>query len=164
MTAAIVGFWAVAVVLLAASLAVVLLPNLFHSVLFLAVALVATGVIFLFLEAPFLFGVQLLLYAGGVVVLVVFAIMLTERLVGDRVGQASRHPINGAIVAAAVFAGIVGFLIQAPVRATAPAPAGDTTAALGRALVGPFAVTLELLGVLLVAALLGAVYFARSEE
>ena len=51
MTAAIVGFWAVAVVLLAASLAVVLLPNLFHSVLFLAVALVATGVIFLFLGA-----------------------------------------------------------------------------------------------------------------
>ena len=60
--------------------------------------------------------------------------------------------------------GIVGFLIQAPVRATAPASAGDTTAAIGRALVGPFAVTLELLGVLLVASLLGALYFARSEE
>jgi len=147
-----VGFGVVAALLLASSLAVVLTPNLFHSVLYLAA------------EQPFLFAVQLLLYAGGVVTIVVFAIMLTERLVGDRIGQASRHPINGAIVAAAVFAGIVGFLIQAPVRATAPAPAGDTTAALGRALVGPFAVTLELLGVLLVAALLGAVYFARSEE
>jgi len=149
-----VGFGVVAALLLASSLAVVLTPNLFHSVLYLAAALVLTGVVFLLLEQPFLFAVQLLLYA----------IMLTERLVGDRIGQASRHPINGAIVAAAVFAGIVGFLIQAPVRATAPAPAGDTTAALGRALVGPFAVTLELLGVLLVAALLGAVYFARSEE
>src|SRR5687767_15772271 len=51
-------------------------------------ALPISGVIFLFLEAPFLFGVQLLLYAGGVVVLVVFAIMLTERLVGQRITQA----------------------------------------------------------------------------
>ncbi|MBI1963575.1 MAG: NADH-quinone oxidoreductase subunit J, partial [Candidatus Rokubacteria bacterium] len=44
------------------------------------------------------------------------------------------------------------------------APAGDTTAALGRALVGPWALTLELLGVLLIAALLGALYFARAED
>src|SRR4029077_2947517 len=63
-TAETVGFWAVAVVLLASSLAVVITPNLFHAVLFLAVALVATGGVFLLLDAPFLFGVQLLLYAG----------------------------------------------------------------------------------------------------
>ena len=52
--------------------------------LYLAAALVATGVVFLLLDSPFLFAVQLLLYAGGVVTIVVFAIMLTERLVGDR--------------------------------------------------------------------------------
>src|SRR5262249_38704012 len=144
--------WAVAVVLLAASLGVVLAPNLFHSVLFLAVALVATGVVFLFLEAPFLFGVQLLLYAGGVVVLVVFAIMLTERLVGQGIRQSSHGMVNGAIVAAAVFVGVVGFLVQAgPSPATKPMP-GDTTVALARAFLGPYAVPFELLGVLLVGA------------
>ena len=84
MNAETVAFAAVAVVLLASSLGVVLTPNLFHAVLYLAAALVATGVVFLLLDAPFLFGVQLLLYAGGVVTIVVFAIMLTERLVGDR--------------------------------------------------------------------------------
>jgi len=78
-------------------------------VLFLAAALVATGAIFLLLAQPFLFAVQLLLYAGGVVTIVVFAIMLTERLVGQRIRQTSRHLVNGAIVAAAVFAGIAGF-------------------------------------------------------
>jgi NADH-quinone oxidoreductase subunit J len=161
-TGATLGFWAVAVVLLASSLAVVLTPNLFHSVLFLAVALVATGVVFLFLEAPFLFGVQLLLYAGGVVVLVVFAIMLTERIVGQRVRQSSHGIINGAIVAAAVFVGVVGFLIQG-VPASAGRPAAGDTAALGRAFLGPYAVPFELLGVLLVAALLGALYFARED-
>jgi NADH:ubiquinone oxidoreductase subunit 6 (subunit J) len=159
-----VGFWVVAAVLLASSLAVVLTPNLFHAVLFLAAALVATGAIFLLLAQPFLFAVQLLLYAGGVVTIVVFAIMLTERLVGQRIRQTSRHLVNGAIVSAAVFAGIAGFLLRSPLTTLPPGPATDATIAIGRALVGPFAVTLELLGVLLVTALLGALHFARGEE
>ena len=164
MTLETVGFGVVATALLASSLAVVLTPNLFHAVLYLAVALVATGVVFLLLDQPFLFAVQLLLYAGGVVTIVVFAIMLTERLVGERITQTSRYLVNGALVAAAVFAGVVGFLIQAPAGAPRAAQTVDPTASIGRALVGPFAVTFELLGVLLVAALLGALYFARSEE
>jgi len=159
-----VGFWAVAVVLLASSLAVVVTPNLFHAVLYLAAALVATGIIFLLLHSPFLFAVQLLLYAGGVVTIVVFAIMLTERLVGERMVQTSRFILNGAIVAAAVFVGIVGFIGERPRDAQGGPPAADTTAAIGRALVGPFALPLELLGVLLVIGLLGALYFARTEE
>ena len=164
MTLETAAFAGVAVVLLAASLGVVLTPNLFHAVLYLAAALVATGGVFLLLEAPFLFGVQLLLYAGGVVTIVVFAIMLTERLVGQTIRQASRYLINGAVVSAAVFVGVVGFLLQAPAGAGRAPLAGDLTVAVGRALVGPYAVALELLGVLLVIALLGALYFARSES
>ena len=164
MTGETVAFAGVALVLLASSLAVVLTPNLFHAVLYLAVALVSTGVVFLLLDAPFLFGVQLLLYAGGVVTIVVFAIMLTERLVGQTIRQASRYLINGAVLSAAVFVGVVGFLAQAAPRGAPATRAGDLTVAIGRALVGPFAVPLELLGVLLVIALLGALYFARSES
>ncbi|HEU4370481.1 MAG TPA: NADH-quinone oxidoreductase subunit J [Methylomirabilota bacterium] len=164
MTGETVAFAAVAVVLLASSLGVVLTPNLFHAVLYLAAALVSTGVVFLLLDAPFLFGVQLLLYAGGVVTIVVFAIMLTERLVGRTIRQASRYLVNGALVSAAVFVGVVAFLVQVP-----PAPQrgpwpGDLTVSLGRALVGAFALPFELLGVLLIVALLGALYFARSES
>jgi NADH:ubiquinone oxidoreductase subunit 6 (subunit J) len=163
-TAETVGFWAVAAVLLASSLAVVLTPNLFHAVLFLAVALVATGGVFLLLEAPFLFGVQLLLYAGGVVTVMVFAIMLTERMVGERISQASRYVINGALLSAAVLAAIAGLLVRRPGEAAATRSVTDTTVAIGRALVGPFAGAFELLAVLLVAALLGAIYLARTED
>ncbi len=163
MTAEMLAFAGVAVVLLASSLGVVLTPNLFHAILYLAVALVATGVVFLLLDAPFLFGVQLLLYAGGVVTIVVFAIMLTERLVGTSIRQTSRYLVNGALVSLAVFVGVAGFLVQAPPSAPRPAWPGDLTVAVGQALVGAFAVPLELLGVLLVIALLGALYFARSE-
>jgi NADH-quinone oxidoreductase subunit K len=119
-TGEIPAFVGVAVVLLASSLAVVLTPNLFHAVLYLAVALVATGVVFLLLDAPFLFGVQLLLYAGGVVAIVVFAIMLTERLVGQSIRQTSRYLVNGGLLAAAVFVGVMGFLVRMPGRRAAP--------------------------------------------
>ena len=164
MTLEMVGFWMVAAVLVASSLAVVLTPNLFHAVLYLAAALVATGLVFLLLDSPFLFAVQLLLYAVGVMTVVVFAIMLTERLVGERIVQTSRSLLNGAVVAAAVFIGVVGFLIRAPRSVLRPTLDADATPAIGRALVGPFAVTLELLGLLLVVALLGALYFARTDE
>ena len=163
MTAETIIFGLVAAALVAASLAAVLTPNLFHAVLFLAAALVTTGVVFLLLGSPFLFAVQLLLYAGGVVTVLVFAIMLTERLVGERLTQASRWIVNGAVVAAAVFVGVVSFLLEA--RLPGAPPAGpDSTAAVAWALTGPFAAPFELLGVLLVAALLGAIYFARTED
>jgi NADH:ubiquinone oxidoreductase subunit 6 (subunit J) len=162
-TGEMLGFAAVAVVLLAASLGVVLTPNLFHAVLYLAAALVATGVVFLLLDAPFLFGVQLLLYAGGVVTIVVFAIMLTERLVGESIRQTSRYLINGAVLSAAVFVGVVGFLVQMPAIGPRQAWPGELTALLGRALMGPYVMPFELLAVLLVIALLGALYFARTD-
>jgi NADH:ubiquinone oxidoreductase subunit 6 (subunit J) len=162
-TAETLAFAGVAVVLLGSSLGVVLTPNLFHAVLYLAVALVATGIVFLLLDAPFLFGVQLLLYAGGVVTIVVFAIMLTERLVGASIRQTSRYLVNGLLVSSAVFVGVVGFLVQAPPGPARPAWPGDLTVAVGRALVGAFAIPFELLGVLLVLALVGALYFARSD-
>ncbi len=158
------AFWPVAVVLLASSLGVVLTKNLFHAVLYLALALVATGVVFLLLDAPFLFGVQLLLYAGGVVTILVFAIMLTERLVGEGITQTSRTVVNGAIVAAAVFVGIAGFIGQRGRPIPRPPAPADPTAAIGSAVVGPWALAFELLGVLLVVGLLGALYFARADD
>ena len=166
MTAEGIIFWLVAAALLASSLAVVLTPNLFHAVLYLAAALVATAGVFLLLDSPFLFAVQLLLYAGGVVTVAVFAIMLTERLVGERITQTNRWVANGAIVSAAVLAGVLGFVVRSGQRAATVAPGGsvDRTPDVARALTGPFVLPFELLGVLLVAALLGALYFARAHD
>jgi NADH-quinone oxidoreductase subunit J len=158
-----IAFWLVAAALVAASLAVVLTPNLFHAVLFLAGALVATGVVFLLLGSPFLFAVQLLLYAGGVVTILVFAIMLTERLVGERLTQTNRFILQGTVVAAAVLVGVVGFLLRSGRPGPLPA-VRDWIAEVALALTGPYAGVFELLGVLLVAALLGAIYFARIED
>jgi len=158
------AFWGLALVLLASSLAVVLSRNLFHSVLYLAVALVTTAGLFLHLEAEFLAAVQILLYAGGVVTIVVFAIMLTERLVGERLTQTNRQLANGAIVSGAVLVALFLFLVRAELPRQRQPLAGDLTQAIGRDLLTRFVLPFELLAVLFLAALLGALFFARRED
>jgi NADH-quinone oxidoreductase subunit J len=159
-----VGLAGVAVLLIWSSLQVVLAKNLFHSVLWLALALVTTAGIFLLLQAEFLAAAQVLLYAGGVVTIVVFAIMLTERLAGQTIQQMNRGLGWGALTAAAVFATIAWAVFHAAVPSAPPRGALPTTAGLGRALLTVWVLPFEVLGVLLVAALLGAVYLARTEE
>ena len=73
MTGEVVGFYCLSAVLIGSALAVVLTKNLFHAVLWLALALTGTAGIFLLLDAEFLAAVQLLLYAGGIVTVAVFA-------------------------------------------------------------------------------------------
>ena len=118
------AFWILSVLLVGSALAVVLSKNLFHAVLWLALALTGTAGIFLLLDAEFLAAVQLLLYAGGVVTIVVFAIVVTERLVGERISQTNRGIAGGAVASAALLWVIVSTLT--------PALAGDDAAAADR--------------------------------
>ena len=164
MSLEVAGFWGLALVLLASSFAVVLSRNLFHSVLYLALALVGTAGLFLLLDAEFLAAVQILLYAGGVVTIAVFAIMLTERLVGERVAQTSRQLGRGGLVALLVLAATLAVLVRADLPRSRPALAGDLTQAIGEELLTRYLLPFELLAVLFLAALLGALYFARKEE
>ncbi|MBI4591420.1 MAG: NADH-quinone oxidoreductase subunit J [Candidatus Rokubacteria bacterium] len=158
------AFWGLALVLLASGLAVVLSKNLFHSVLYLALALVATAGLFLLLQAEFLAAVQILLYAGGVITIVVFAIVVTERLVGERLVQTNRGIVNGGLVSLAVLIAIIIFVTRATLPQTPPPPPADLTQAIGRDLLTRFVLPFELLAVLFLAALLGALFFARKEE
>ena len=164
MTLEVVTFWALAVLLVGSALAVVLTKNLFHSVLYLALSLTATAGVFLALDAEFLAAVQLLLYAGGVVTIVVFAIVVTERLVGDRLTQTSRHIVTGLVLAGAVLVGVLRFVRDADLPVERPVIEVDVTRAIGQVLLTEFVLPFELLAVLLLVGLLGALYFARPEE
>jgi NADH:ubiquinone oxidoreductase subunit 6 (subunit J) len=159
-----IAFAALAVILIGSALAVVLTKNLFHSVLWLALTLTGTAGIFLTLDAEFLAAVQILLYAGGVVTIAVFAIVVTERLVGDRITQTSRQLVNGAIIAGAVLVGVLSFVLRAPLTRPRPPLADDLTRAIGEAVLTRFVLPFELLALLFVATLLGAIYFARPDD
>ena len=164
MTLDVVAFWGLAVLLIGSALAVVLTKNLFHSVLWLALTLTAVAGIFLSLDAEFLAAVQLLLYAGGVITIVVFAIVVTERLVGERITQVSRRLFTGMILAGALLVALLRFLRGAELPVERPVVAVDVTRVLGQVLMTEFVLPFELLAVLLVISLLGALYFARPDE
>ena len=164
MTFSDLAFWVLSVLLVGSALAVVLSKNLFHAVLWLALALTGTAGIFLLLNAEFLAAVQLLLYAGGIITVVVFAIVVTERLIGERLSQTNRGVVSGALVSGALLAIIVSTLMQRQLPSTPLPQPGDLTALVGKQVLTTFVLPFELLALLMLAAMLGAIYFARPED
>ena len=164
MTGEPIAFWILSAVLVGSALAVVLSKNLFHAVLWLALALTGTAGIFLLLEAEFLAAVQLLLYAGGIITIVVFAIVVTERLVGERMSQTSRRLAGGGVVAAALAALLARAVWHQPLTMVRPPLADNLTQTVGEQVLTRFVLPFELLAVLMLAALVGAIYFARPED
>ncbi len=159
-----ITFAALSVTLVGSALAVVLSKNLFHAVLWLALALTGTAGVFLLLDAEFLAAVQLLLYAGGIITIVVFAIVVTERLVGERLTQTNMR-IGGAALVSVVFLGfIVAVLGKHAFPTSRPEMPGDLTRLIGETVLTRYALPFELLAVLMLAGMLGAIYFARPED
>ncbi len=164
MTGEAIAFYCLSAVLVGSALAVVLTKNLFHAVLWLALALTGTAGIFLLLDAEFLAAVQLLLYAGGIVTVVVFAIVVTERLVGERISQTSRRIAGGAAVSIVLAALVVNAITRGPLTTIRTPMDGDLTALIGETVLTRFVLPFELLALLMLAGLLGAIYFARPED
>jgi NADH-quinone oxidoreductase subunit J len=160
----VIAFWCLAVLLVGSALCVVLSKNLFHAVLWLALALTGTAGIFLLLQAEFLAGVQILLYAGGIVTVVVFAIVVTEKLVGERLSQTNRRIGGGALVSAALAWSIVSTILERPLSSTPATIDGELTRQVGESVLTQFVLPFELLAVLMLAGVMGAIYFARPEE
>jgi NADH:ubiquinone oxidoreductase subunit 6 (subunit J) len=159
-----ITFAGLAIVLVGSALAVVLSKTLFHAVLWLALALTGTAGVFLMLDAEFLAAVQLLLYAGGIITIVVFAIVVTERLVGERITQTNMRIGGGALIAAVLLGFIVSVVRRSPLPATRPEMPGDLTRVLGQAVLTRYVLPFELLAVLMLVGMLGAIYFARPED
>ena len=159
-----VAFWCLSVLLVGSALTVVLTKNLFHAVLWLALALTGTAGVFLLLDAEFLAAVQLLLYAGGIVTIVVFAIVVTERLVGEKISQTSRRLAGGAVVSLVIASLVVSAVMERPLATARPPMAGDLTQLVGETVLTRFVLPFELLALLMLAGLMGAIYFARPED
>jgi len=159
-----ITFAALAVTLVGSALAVVLSKNLFHAVLWLALALTGTAGIFLLLDAEFLAAVQLLLYAGGIITIVVFAIVVTERLIGERLTQTNMRIGGGALVSAVFLGFVVVVLGKHALPQSRPDMPGDLTRVIGESVLTRYMLPFELLAVLMLAGMLGAIYFARPED
>ena len=160
------AFWMVSALTVAGGLAAVLLKNLVHCALALTVAFAGLAFLFLQLDAQFAGFVQILVYIGAVAILVVFAILLTRSSETHAQGGIfSKTWLAGLIIAAAVFAvlawAILGSTAGLPFTAATPTV---KVIDIGNALMDRYVLALEILALLLTAALIGAVIVAKHEK
>lgn len=159
-----VGFVIAAIAMLASAFKVVTTKNLVHMVLWLGLTLANTAVLFIMLDAAFLAAIQIILYTGGVLTLMLFGVMLTHRDAGFTGIANPSHRIGpGLVLAVAVFSMVAAAVLRTPI-----APAADvalvTTADLGVALFGEHVLAFEVLSLLLLGAVLGAIVLARKRD
>ena len=162
MTALQIIFLFVAAVTLASAVMVVSARRMMHAALWLVLALVGVAIIFALLDAGFFAIVQVLVYIGAIAILIIFAIMLTRQAFEDVGPQANRGWWLAALAAVGVFAGLAVIIVSWPgVSATAGAgPDANLIINFGKDLVDPnkYVMPFEVASVLLLAALIGAIY------
>lgn len=166
MTGLQIVFLVVAAVILAAAVQVVSTRNLVHAALWLIVTLFGMAVVFVLLEAGFLAAVQVVVYIGAISILIIFAIMLTRRVMQDSGPQTNNLWWLAGLIAVALFGGIFWTLtrVNFPL-ANAPVPA-ESLATLGLQLVNPdfYAAPLVVIGVLLAVGMVGSIAIARDDR
>jgi NADH:ubiquinone oxidoreductase subunit 6 (subunit J) len=165
------AFAIIAIVTIASAVAAVSLRNLVHCALALAVAFAGLAAVYLQLGAQFVGFTQLLVYVGAVAILVVFAILLTRGSEAPAQSILSSGWGVGIFTAVIVLGVLVYAIAKSPivaqrsmVQSAVPIEASVTVRQIGEALMNKFVLPLEVVGLLLTAALIGAVIIAMKEE
>ena len=160
-----ITFAIIAAVTIAAGVAAMSLRNLVHCALALTVAFAGLAAAYLQLGAQFVGFAQILVYIGAVAILIVFAILLTRGSELPQQSMASSGWLAGIAVTIAVLAVLVYAIAKSSVVQQNPAPETTVTVRqIGDALMNKFVLPLEVVGLLLTAALIGAVIIAMKEE
>ena len=158
-----IAFWILAVVGVIAAAMVVMLRNVFRAALTLILCLLVVAGIYITLSADFLAGVQILVYVGGISILVILAIMLTREVQHGSPSNKFRIP---AFIVAAVFLGVMVYsVLNTPWLISGAAPVTPTTTTLATKLLGDggFILAVEIAAALILAAILGAIVLVREK-
>lgn len=159
------AFYAVSIVVVVAAWRVVVTQDVARAALALVVVLAGLAPLFVMLAAEFVAVVQLLVYVGAVVVLLLFAIMLTRRgTKSTEQALSGRNKVIGAIVAGGLFVGLCASFAGSEMGNDEVAPTTvGRTADVGVSLLRDYVVAFELVSVLLLVTLIGAIVVARKD-
>ena len=168
-----IAFYALSALILGLGVGVVTTPNTVHSVLFLVMNFLGVAVIYVVLEAEFLAVIQVLVYAGGIVVLYLFVVMLVNL---KREPEAHQDPrrlsVVGLALAGAVLLELAGIVVYSssregsvPVAAAVAAPVEmqGNVEQIGWLLYTDYLIPFEVASVLLLVAMVGAIVLAKRE-
>jgi NADH-quinone oxidoreductase subunit J len=155
------AFIVISILTLAGALAAASLRKLIHAALCLVVAFVGIAAFFFLLGAEFVGLVQIFVYVGAVAVLIVFTILLTRPANEDSGG----FRWTGAVIALAVFGGLLWAILQTPALSLAAPPTEALTVKrIGEALMTDYIWPLQCVGLLLTAALIGGLILVMEEK
>lgn len=159
------AFWIISAITVIGAILAVTMRNLVHCVLALILFFLGIAGHYFLLRADFLAAVQILLYIGAVAVLMLFAIMLTRHVTGTEGPSELSGKWWAGMSTAIIIGGLLWWVIgRDAVMSMLPAGEANTSVAeIGKALVSDWLVPFEILGVLLTAALIGAVVIALEE-
>jgi NADH-quinone oxidoreductase subunit J len=163
MTIKLAIFYIVAAFTLWAAAVVVLGKNIVRAAVALIFSFCGMAALYILLDAEFLAAVQVLIYVGGITILLLFAIMLTSRIAAKTARVINDQVVLSALVAVGLAAGLIYASTSGLVAGMGPPRLPETTPFLGRALLTTYALPFEAVSVLLLAALVGAIVLARKE-
>ncbi len=157
-----VAFYLVAAVTLGSALGCAVATNIVRMAMCLLGTLGGVALLYFLMSATFLGVIQLIVYAGGTLIVIVFGVMLTSRAYGVKLRPRPMEMVGALAVCGALLVGLVAALLRTdwPVPA-ADGPAAGSVAALGSALLSAYLVPFELASVLLLAVMIGAAYLAQ---
>ena len=157
----VIAFWSLAALTLGSAAMIILVRNLLHAVLFLILSFVGIAGLYITLSADFVAVTQVLIYAGAIAVLMIFAVMLTPRSDRDNAGNFLQLP--ALLLSGLVIAGVTFVVLETDWRQAGRGPFDSTATAIGEALLSPFVLPFEIASVLLVAAMIGAIVLVRED-
>jgi NAD(P)H-quinone oxidoreductase subunit 6 len=158
-----VVFYLLAALTVAGAAGVAVSRNILYSSIGLLMALLGAGSLYVFLSADFVAVTQLLVYIGGVLVLILFAVMLTNRITEVNVSNSSFGLFGGFLLFVAAAPVLLAVAVLTPWKAKAPAALAPTTEAIGNAFLTTWLLPFEVASLVLLATLVGAVVIARKE-
>ena len=137
--------------------------NIVYSAFSLMGAFFGVAAMYVFLAADFVAAAQLLIYIGGILVLILFAVMLTHRIENVEVSNRSVGRLPALIVVGGV-GGILGYAVHTTTWPVASSlPDAPSTYAIGNGFLGPYVLPFELASFVLLAVLVGAIVVSRKE-
>jgi NADH-quinone oxidoreductase subunit J len=155
-----VAFYALAALVVAGGLGVAFGRNLLRSALLLLATLSGVAGLYLFMGADFVGVTQVLVYVGGILVLLLFAVLFTSREGGARTTNPAAGRLLAIPIAAVLAAGAIVVAVRTPWRTTEPV-ATPTTQRIGDALLREYLFPFELVSIVLLVGLVGAIVLAR---
>jgi NADH:ubiquinone oxidoreductase subunit 6 (subunit J) len=155
-----VFFWLLAIIILVGAIGVVALRNIMYSALSLGVTLLGVAGVFLLLGGDFLAAAQVTVYVSGILVLMLFVVMLTQRLYDRSLAQTNEQVVPAAILCLLVLVPLLYAIFGTNFDRILVKPQ-TTVATLGRLLLTEYIVPFEVASVLLLAAMVGAILLTR---